>query len=338
MRYKEDASQKGMTDEIYGVRRARSIFSAMLRRARTCSVRPGTVALLASALMTAAALASCFGRAPNPPDAEFLVATADSAFWVHSGSDGIRIKAVPMTLTRFNGHFHEVFIAGLDRSFDDAIFTGERVYVRDLQSNDSTLVYDDTAIVTMAARHTRAYPDATPLGLDDETPSDPKVSASGETDVLEVRGPYALLEHRSAYEMPAGGQHDTVHTAVDLRTGAAATQSAMSHDSVADDSNVVRDAPRSWTRKGYKLNVRTAGEGSVSISLRDDASRSWPLFSVSAHPRLYWLDDPAIDGATRRALIHAFNSAAAYDEAVKYVKYMHPAPRPGAARTSLQHV
>ncbi|MEO9251703.1 MAG: hypothetical protein ABI322_11830 [Gemmatimonadaceae bacterium] len=309
----------------------------MLRRACTRSVRPGAAVLLASTLLIAVSLAACFGRAPNPPDAEFLVATADSTFWVHSGANGIRVRAVPMTLTRFGGHFHEVFIADVDRSFSDAIFTGERVYVRDLQSNDSTLVYDDTTIVTMAAHHARAYPDATPLGPDDETPTDPRISVSGETDVLEVRGPYALLEHRSAYEMPAGAQHDTVHTAVDLRSGAAATQGDMSRDSASDDSNVVRDAPRSWGRKGYRLNARASGDGSVSISLRDGDDRSWPLFSVGAHPRLYWLDDPAIDGATRRALVRAFNSAAAYDEAVKYAKYMRPAPKTDLARAPVRH-
>jgi hypothetical protein len=309
-----------------------SIFSAMPRCMHTRLGRAGPNALLAAALIAGAALAACAGADTNPPDAEFLVATADSAFWVRSDSQGIQVRAVPMTITRFDGRFREVFVANLDRSFDDAVFTGERVYVRDLQTNDSTLVYDDTAIVAMAARHARAYPDANPLGPDDDTPDDPQISATGETDVLEVRGGYALLEHRSAYEMPAGSQHDTVHAAVDLRTGTAATQSEMSRDSVADDSNVVRTVPVSWTRKGYMVQVRGAGEGAVSISLRDDARHVWPLFSVGAHPRFYWLDHPAVGRAQRRALVRAFNSAAAYDETVKYVKYVVP-----AARKSVRH-
>lgn len=292
------------------------------------------IALTAAAGFTAgftasftASFTACSSRMPDPPDAEFLVATADSTFWVRSGAQGVRIRAVPMTLTRFNGRFHEIFIADLDRSFDDAIFTGERVYVRDLQSNDSTLVYDDTAILTMAAHHARVYPDANPLGPGDDTPADPRISAFGETDVLEVRGPYALLEHRNTYEMPAGSQHDTVHTAIDLRTGGAATQEAMSRDSVRDDSNVVRTAPRRWDRKGYTLYVRNAGDGSVSLTLRDRSRHSWPLFTVGDHPRVYWLDNPPVDSAARRALGRAFNSAAAYDEAVKYVRYVHPVLR-----------
>jgi hypothetical protein len=294
--------------------------------------RPTPAVFCVLALAAAAGFSACAARAPDPPDAEFLVATADSTFWVRSGATGIHVKAVPMTLAHFGGRFHEVFIADVDRSFDDAVFTGERVYVRDLQSNDSTLVYDDTAVLTMAAHHARAYPDATPLGPQDEAPQDPAISASGETDVLEVRGAYALLEHRTFYEMPAGDMHDTVHTAVDLRTGAAATPADMARDSAAEDSNVVRSVPRTWNRKGYALYARGVADGSVSISLRDKSQRAWPLFTVSAHPRVYWLDDPPIDPSARRALVRAFNSAAAYDETVKYVRYVHPARRAVAAR------
>ncbi len=296
----------------------------MSSSARTHLAGFRTAAILALGLSLSAGCVACSASGPNPPDAEFLVATADSTFWVRSGAQGVHVQAVPMTLARFGGRFHEVFVAEVDRSFNDATFTGERVYVRDLQSGDSTMVYDDSAIVSMAQHHARAYPDATPLGPNDDGPTDPSISASGETDVLEVRGPYALLEHRTAYEMPAGGQHDTVHTAVDLRTGAAATEEAMARDSAADDSNVIRVVPRSWTRKGYTLDVRGLDDGSVSMTLKDRSQRSWPLFTVSAHPRVYWLDQPHVDSAARRALIRAFNSAASYDESVKYAKFTRP--------------
>jgi len=232
-----------------------------------------------------------------------------------------------MTLAHFDGHFHEVFIVDLDRSFDDAIFTGERVYVRDLQTNDSTLVYDDTAITTIAAHHARNFPDAVPLGPNDDTPTDPDITASGETDILEVRGPYALLEHRVEYEMPAGDQHDTVRTAVDLRTGAAATPEEMARDSTSEDANLVRTLPRIWKRKGYSLDASAQGDGSVLLSLRDTGRHVWQLFSVGARPRVYWLDQPPVSAAARRALMRAFNSASSYDETVKYVKYVRPASR-----------
>jgi hypothetical protein len=282
---------------------------------------------LAALVLVAASIPACSGRSNAPPDAEFLVATADSTYWVHSGAQGIRVKAVPMTLAHFGGHFHEVFIADLDRSFDDAIFTGERVYVRDLQTNDSSLVYDDSAIVSIAAHHARANPDAVPLGPNDDAPTDPDISATGETDILDVRGPYALLEHRVEYEMQGGDQHDTVHTAVDLRTGAAATPEAIARDSAAEDSNLVRSVPSRWVRNGYTLTARGLGDGSIMLSLRDRSRQTWPLFAVGAHPRIYWLDNPPINAATRRALLRAFNSAASYDESVKYVRYVRPAAK-----------
>ncbi|MEO7042597.1 MAG: hypothetical protein ABI035_10080 [Gemmatimonadaceae bacterium] len=284
-------------------------------------------ALVGAAAVLTAGILACSGNDSGPPNAEFLVTTADSAFWVRSGSQGIHVKAVPMTLAHFDGHFHEVFIVDLDRSFDDAIFTGERVYVRDLQTNDSTLVYDDTAIVTIAAHHARSFPDAVPLGPNDDTPTNPDITASGETDILEVRGPYALIEHRVEYEMPAGDQHDTVRTAVDLRTGAAATPEEMARDSASEDSNLVRTVPRVWKRTGYSLDVSGQADGSVLLSLRDSDRHAWQLFSVGAHPRVYWLDQPPVSAASRRALMRAFNSASSYDETVKYVRFVRPASR-----------
>ena len=303
-----------------------------MSRTLLARIFPANSIVLAAALVAAACTAGCVQRETTPPDAEFLVATADSTFWVTSGRQGLRIRAVPMTLATYDGRFHEVFVADLDRSFDDAVFTGERVYVRDLQSNDSTLVYDDTAIVTMAARHSRAFPGATPLRPDDETPQEPRIAAYGETDVLEVRGPYALLEHRTTYQMRAGAQHDTVQAAVDLRTGRAATGEAMSRDSARDDSSVARATPLTWTRKGYTVNVRAAGDGSVLISLRDADHRTWQLLRVHEHPRVYWLDDPRISQEVRRALSKAFNSAASYDEAVKYAAYTKPARKTALPR------
>ena len=302
-------------------------------RLRTRLLHAARVGLSASALILAATSLGCHRESSGPPEAEFLVATADSTYWVQTGARGVQIRAVPMTLASFDGRFHEVFVADLDRSFDDAVFTGERVYVRDLQSNDSLLVYDDTAIVTMAARHAAENPAASVLRPDDETPQDPRISAYGETDILEVRGPYALLEHRTTYQMRAGSQHDTTQAAVDLRTGRSATPLAMSRDSIRDDSSVARTTPQSWVREAYTLNVRSAGEGIVSISLRDARSRTWPVITVSEHPRLYWLDVPPLDSAARRALRRAFNSAATYDEAVKYVRFLRPpAVRPEGQR------
>lgn len=257
-----------------------------------------------------------------PPTAEFIVATPDSTFWVRSGAGGIRVRAVPMTLARYAGQFHEVYVADVDRSFEDAVFTGERVYVRDLIRDDSALVYDDTMVVRLADHYARTHPDERPLAPDDDTPTDPAISATGETDLLGVRGPYVLLEHRSSFEHGDEEQDDTVETAVDLRTGTAASLARLRRDPVVTrDSSMVRSVPTTWTRQGYTLLARgDSDEGTVSFTLRDGARRSWPLFATPPHPRIYWLDHPPVDAATRRALARAFNDAAAYDDAVKYVR------------------
>jgi hypothetical protein len=299
-------------------------------------------------LVVAGVMAAACSRPSSdvaPPAAEFIVATADSTFWVRSGTSGIRVRAVPMTLARYDGRFHEVYVADLDRSFEDAIFTGERVYVRDLARGDSTLVYDDTTVVRLADHYARIHPDATPLDPDDDTPTDPAITATGETDLLEVRGPYVLLEHRSLFDHAGGEQADTIETAVDLRTGRAASLARLEHDAAARVSSAVHALPRTWTRHGYTLLARGDSiDGSVSLTLRDGASRSWPLFTVAPHPRIYWLDVPPIDEATRRALGRAFNDAAAYDESVKYARFT-PSPsthgslvRHASARAAVRHM
>ena len=148
-----------------------------------------------------------------------------------------------------------------------------------------------------------------------------------------------LLEHRSLFDHAGGEQADTVETAVDLRTGHAASLARLEHDAAARDTSAVHALPRTWTRRGYPLLARgDSADGSVSLTLRDGASRSWPLFTVAPHPRVYWLDAPPIDDATRRALGRAFNDAAAYDESVKYVRFAPaPAPAPAPHARALSH-
>jgi hypothetical protein len=62
-------------------------------------------------------------------------------------------------------------------------------------------------------------------------------------------------------------------------------------------------------------------DGTVTFMVRDSARRLWHVLHSGGRPRVYWLDKPSIDSATRQALVRAFNTAAAYDEAVKYVRF-----------------
>jgi hypothetical protein len=234
-----------------------------------------------------------------------------------------------MTLAWYGGAFREVYTTDLDRSFTDAVFTGERLYVRNLMTSDSSRVYEDTTVIRLAQLYARTTPGAQPLGSNDEAPSDPSVTATGETDVLDVRGPYVLIEHRSSVEH--GGveeQEDTIHVTVDLRTGRAAAPEKIARDPASRDTTAVVSLPYRRHRAAYDLLVNgDSAQGAVSFLLRDNLQRSWPILTTVGAPRIYWLDTPPLDAKVRNALLRAFNSAATYNEAVKYVRYVAPRER-----------
>jgi hypothetical protein len=294
----------------------------------------GRILLLATVLCTVACAVP-----PAPiPRTEFLVATPDSAFWVKTDAQGIRVRAVPMTLARYGGRFHEVYVANVNRSYNDAVFTGERLFVRDLVTSDSTMVYEDTAVARLSARYAKANPDAIPLGPTDNDPDNPSVSVTGETDILDVLGPYVFFEHRSSIQHGDDAQDDTIRSAIDLRTGRPLVAEAHARDSIASDSTTIHTLPHLWHRAGYDLLVRgNAQTDTLSFLLRDPLQRVWHVMTIQGPPRLYWLDAPPIDRKTRRALLSAFDGAAMYDETLKYVHYI-PSRRTVLARyASFRH-
>jgi hypothetical protein len=267
------------------------------------------------------------------PKAEFIVATPDSSVWVTVGRDGVRIRGVPMTLASVGGRFWEVYVADVDRSFSDAILTGERLYVRDLVAGDSTLVLDDSVVNRLADRHAREDPEAVPLNPNDDDPEDPTVVATGETDVLDVRGPYVVIEHRTAVQHSAGERFDTVRMAIDLRARRATSLTRAARDTAAKDSTRPSVFPYTWHRTGYDLVAeQDTAQQTVTLTLRDSRRHTWPILTVSAAPRIYWLDAPPVSVQIRRALTRAFNMAAAYDASVKFVhQFLVPFSRPSVA-------
>jgi hypothetical protein len=281
------------------------------------------------------ALAICAACAIPPapiPHTEFLVATQDSAFWVQTDAQGIHVRGVPMTLARYDGRFHEVYVANLNKSYPDAVFTGEHLFVRDLMTNDSAMVYEDTIVARSAAHYAKANPASVPLDTSADLPDDPALSVTGETDILDIRGPYVLFEHRSSIQHGDDEQDDTTRTAIDLRSGRTIIAEVHAKDPIAPDSTVVRTLPTTWHRAGYDLVARgDSRQDTISFLLRDPLQRTWHVMTVEGHPRLYWLDAPSIDLPTRRALLHAFDGAAIYDGTIKYVRYV---PHRG---TSLVH-
>ena len=92
-------------------------------------------------------------RRPHPPPrAEFLLSSADSTFWVATTAGASRVRGAPLVLARYGGKFYEVYGADDDRSYDDALLVGERLYRRDLITGDSAVVFADTTVPRIAER------------------------------------------------------------------------------------------------------------------------------------------------------------------------------------------
>src|SRR5215210_4117032 len=145
-------------------------------------------------------LAAACALPPPPPTAEFLVSAGDQTFWIRSDESGLRIRGSPLILARTGGRYYEVYVGVIDRAFPRALFSGERVFRRDLATGDSAVIYDDTVVVQMAADYRRRHPRAPMLGPDDDPDDNIEVSAVGETDILNVLGPYVAIEHRVSIE------------------------------------------------------------------------------------------------------------------------------------------
>src|SRR5215210_196003 len=88
-------------------------------------------------------LAGCSLPEPRPPAAEFLVADGSSTYWVTSGAAGIHARVSPLILTRAGDKYYEVFVGESTRSYQDAIFSAEPIYRRDLVTGDTTVLWQD---------------------------------------------------------------------------------------------------------------------------------------------------------------------------------------------------
>lgn len=176
-------------------------------------------ALIAAALLSAAV--ACAGRVKNDaPRAEFIVAAGDSTYWVRSGESGLQLRGSPMVLARLDGRFLELYVVDDDRSFENALFVGQRLFQRDLVSGDSTEIFRDTLVNALAESYERAHPDARRLAPDEESGAEPATSASAEVSVLGVHGPFLSVEYH-VDTAGAGDEswHMTRHVVIDLRTG-----------------------------------------------------------------------------------------------------------------------
>jgi hypothetical protein len=267
--------------------------------------------------------AACTLPPPPPPTAEFLVSAGDQTYWVQSTTSGLRIRGSPLILAKNAGRYYEIFVTEVDRSFPRALFSGERVYRRELARGDSTLIFDDTAIVKMAEQYHRAHPRATLLGPDDDPEDDVEISAVGETDILNVFGPYVAIEHRLAIEhSDERGVDDTTRTVVDIRNGQVVPLDRMLRDTTvreaAGEGGLVS---RRWRHDKYDVVSRyDSTRRANALVLKDHRGREWTLGLVaSSYVQIFWLDKPKLDPMTRRALAQAFNDATTYGERIQQV-------------------
>src|SRR3954463_6230997 len=129
-------------------------------------------------------LPGCKLPPPTPPTAEFLVSAGDQTYWVRSDHSGLRIRGSPLILARTGGRYYEIFVGEIDRSFPRALFSGERVFRRELATGDSAVIFDDTTIVRLSTAYHLKHPRARLLGPDEDPDDDVDISAVGETDIL----------------------------------------------------------------------------------------------------------------------------------------------------------
>ena len=290
------------------------VYFAAMRYPRLFFLVPVSLALLPGA---------CTLPPPAPPTAEFLVSAGDQTYWVRSDNSGLRIRGSPLILARTGGRYYEIFVTEIDRSFPKALFSGERVFRRELATGDSAVIYDDTTIVRMSDAYHQQHPSARLLRPDDDPDDDVAISAVGETDVLNVLGPYVALEHRVSIErVDDTGDDDTTRAVIDLRNGKAVAFDHMLRDTTvqeaAGEGGLVN---RRWRHDGYDVvSHYDSAHKANTLALRDHRGREWRLGLIgSTYVQIFWLDRPRVDSKTRHALSRAFNDATTYGERIQQV-------------------
>ena len=267
--------------------------------------------------------ASCALPPPPPPQAEFLVSAGDQTYWVRSDNSGVRVRGSPLILARTAGRYYEIFVGEIDRSFPKALLSGERVFRRDLATGDSTMIYDDTTVVRLAEQYHRDHPRAQLLGPEDDPDDDIDITAVGETDILNVLGPYVALEHRLSIErQDEHDQDDTTRAVIDLRNGKPVELDRMLRDpSVQEAAGEGGLINRRWKHEGYDVVSRYDSTHRMNaLAIRDRGGREWRLGLVAtSFVQIFWLDKPRVDPQTRHALARAFNDATAYGESIQQV-------------------
>lgn len=182
-----------------------------------------------------ATLLGCPGEAERTvPDAEFLIAAGDSTFWVKSSGGHVQVRGAPLQLAHVDGRFVELYIVDDDRSYFDAILVGQRIYRRDLLTNDSVLVFRDTVVAAIAERYADLNPFERPLGPDEETAERPGTIATVEVELLPAFGSHLSFEYHADVDAQFTEElHETRRGVLDLRSGDACSLAELFGDTAA---------------------------------------------------------------------------------------------------------
>jgi len=282
-------------------------------------------------------LIGCSLPAPQPPGAEFLVADASSTYWVKSGPGGIHARVSPLILTRASGRFYEVFVGENTRSYDDAVFTAEPIYRRDLITGDSTLLWKDPSVDAWEKVYLARHPSAELLDPDSDEGDNVTLSVTGEADILGVAGPYLLYTHSSTLENSQSERGDTARGVIDIRVGKAVPFTTLAGDTAAlADGGIHEPGDVRWKHTGYDVIARyDTTRRETQVVLRDHRRREWPLgFVNSPAPRIFWLDEPKVDPRVRTAISRAFEGAVSDEENTQLVhRGLRGRLRPGMAHS-----
>jgi hypothetical protein len=269
-------------------------------------------------------LLGCSLPEPHPPSAEFLVADGGSTYWVKSGAQGIHARVSPLILTRAGGRYYEVFVGETTRSYQDAVFSEEPIYRRDLVTGDTSPLWEDTKISAWEKVYLARNPSAQLLDpTDDDNSEAVALSAIGEADILGVVGPYVLYTHRSIIESSDMERADTARGILDVRLAKTVPITAIVGDSASISGGGVREHNFTrWRHSGYDVLARFDSTRRQSeMMLRDPRHRVWKLGYVNSRvPRIFWLDEPRVDARVLTAITRAFEGALSDDETSQLVR------------------
>jgi hypothetical protein len=231
------------------------------------------VALALSFVVVALACRSRAPEAGRPPAADFVLTAGDSSYWVTSADGEIHVRGAPLELARVDGRFYELYVADDDRSYEDAVLIGQRIYRRDLITGDSLLVYEDTVVPRLAAQYARLHPQDVRLQPTEEANEDPLWRATTTIDLVELHGPFlSYTLHADVERDDADAWHTSRRGVIDLTTGRPASLARVAG---GDASHILKR--RTLAVAAVMDSVRAGGD-------RIDRARTASLL------RAYYLD------------------------------------------------